>query len=148
MAGGEQASHRPGLLKQQNKSHKTGRHRSKSEIDKTNKGKQPPLALFRSLFSTSNLSPGRVQLKTITKRKNQELGREDRRRKANQLRSKKREDVLTKKRALGGNDTAPFLTAIIPLGETSNIKKLIKLLRECDPEIKIETTGCNVTHIK
>lgn len=39
MAGGEQASHRPGLLKQQNKSHKNGRHRSKSEIDKTNKGK-------------------------------------------------------------------------------------------------------------
>jgi pre-rRNA-processing protein TSR1 len=38
MAGGEQASHRPGLLKQQNKSHKNGRHRSKSEIDKNNKG--------------------------------------------------------------------------------------------------------------
>lgn len=39
MGGVEHASHRPGLLKQQNKSHKTGRHRSKSEIDKTNKGK-------------------------------------------------------------------------------------------------------------
>ncbi len=43
MAGGEQASHRPGLLKQQNKSHKSGRHRSKSEIDKTNKGKKSVL---------------------------------------------------------------------------------------------------------
>ena len=38
MSGREQTSHRAGLLKQQNKSHKTGRHRSKSDIDKNNKG--------------------------------------------------------------------------------------------------------------
>jgi len=38
MVGREQSSHRPGLLKQQNKSHKNGKHRSKSEIDKNNKG--------------------------------------------------------------------------------------------------------------
>ena len=38
MTGREQVSHRPGLLKQQNKNHKHGRHRSKSELDKNNKG--------------------------------------------------------------------------------------------------------------
>lgn len=38
MSGLEQKSHRAGLLKQANKSHKNGRHRSKSAIDKDNKG--------------------------------------------------------------------------------------------------------------
>jgi pre-rRNA-processing protein TSR1 len=51
MAGGEQASHRPGLLKQQNKSHKNGRHRSKSEIDKNNKGKQIFLFYWRNFLT-------------------------------------------------------------------------------------------------
>ena len=76
------------------------------------------------------------------------MKRDERRRKANQIRSKKREDVLTKKRALGGNDTSPFLSAIIPLGESANIPKLLKLLKECDADAKVETTGCNVLNIK
>lgn len=33
-----QVRHNPGVFKQQNKAHKTGRHRSKGEILKTNKG--------------------------------------------------------------------------------------------------------------
>lgn len=127
MAGGEQASHRPGLLKQQNKSHKTGRHRSKSEIDKNNKG--------------------RVHVKLISKRKNQELKRDERRKKANQLRSKKREDILAKKRAIGGSDSAPFLSAIIPIGESANLQKLLKQMKECDADAKVEITGCNIMHI-
>lgn len=38
MAFEENARHKAGPLKQQNKTHKHGRHRSKSEIDKNNKG--------------------------------------------------------------------------------------------------------------
>lgn len=56
--------------------------------------------------------------------------------------------MLTKKRALGGVDTAPFLTALIPLGESANTSKLLKQLKECDAELKVETTSCGVTHIK
>lgn len=37
--GVEPQTHRPGALKQTNKSHKTGRHRSKGTIDKDQKGK-------------------------------------------------------------------------------------------------------------
>jgi pre-rRNA-processing protein TSR1 len=36
--GVDSVQHRPGNLKQQNKSHKHGRHRSKGSIDKLNKG--------------------------------------------------------------------------------------------------------------
>ena len=37
--------HKSGPLKQQNKTHKHGRHRSKSEIDKSNKGTVTLLSL-------------------------------------------------------------------------------------------------------
>ena len=35
----KQVTHKPGVFKQPNKTHKTGRHRSKGDILKTNKGK-------------------------------------------------------------------------------------------------------------
>ena len=44
----KQVTHRPGAFKQPNKTHKTGRHRSKGEILKTNKGKSK-LYLYPSL---------------------------------------------------------------------------------------------------
>ena len=34
----EQVRHRPGLFKQQNKTHKTGRHRSKGQLQKEARG--------------------------------------------------------------------------------------------------------------
>jgi len=127
MSGREQASHRPGLLKQQNKSHKNGKHRSKSEIDKNNKG--------------------RVHVKIASRKRNKDSTREERRKKANQLRTKKREEVIQKKRAIGGHDTAPFLTAIIPLGVSANIEGLLKQFKNCDPDSKIITTSRDVLHI-
>lgn len=36
--GIEQQAHRAGVLKQKNKGHKTGRHRSKGQIDNEQKG--------------------------------------------------------------------------------------------------------------
>lgn len=38
--GVDQQAHRAGALKQKNKTHKTGRHRSKGAIDNELKGKQ------------------------------------------------------------------------------------------------------------
>ena len=39
MAADGQESHRPGVFKQQNKSHKTGRHKSKGQLAKEQLGK-------------------------------------------------------------------------------------------------------------
>lgn len=39
MAADVQQAHRPGALKQQNKSHKHGKHKSKGQLDKETKGK-------------------------------------------------------------------------------------------------------------
>ena len=38
MAAEKEEAHRPGAFKQQNKSHKTGRHRSKGQLEKATKG--------------------------------------------------------------------------------------------------------------
>ena len=40
MAAEKEEQHRPGAFKQQNKTHKTGRHRSKGQLDKDTKGTQ------------------------------------------------------------------------------------------------------------
>ena len=42
----KQVTHRPGVFKQPNKTHKTGRHRSKGDILKTNKGGKDTFIYF------------------------------------------------------------------------------------------------------
>ena len=91
---------------------------------------------------------GRVQVKVATKRKKHDIKREERRGKANQIRTKKSEDVLAKKRAIGSGDAALFLTAVIPLGVSANLNSLIKQLKSCDVDAKISTTGRDILHIQ
>ena len=91
---------------------------------------------------------GRVHVKIASRKRNKDSTREERRKKANQLRTKKREEVIQKKRAIGGHDTAPFLTAIIPLGVSANIEGLLKQFKNCDPDSKIITTSRDVLHIR
>ena len=100
-------------------------------------------------FSHANLHcEGRVHVKVASRKRKNEISRDERRRKANQMRNKKREEVLQKKRAIGGQDTAPFLTAIIPLGVSANIEGLLNQLKNCDPDSKVVTTSRGVLHIK
>lgn len=48
--GTDQQAHRAGALKQKNKTHKTGRHRSKGAIDNEQKGKFECLHLLSMCF--------------------------------------------------------------------------------------------------
>ncbi len=89
----ENVRHRPGAFKQQNKAHKTGRHRSKGQIDNTNKGK--------------------VEVKSLTKHRKQQ-SRDDRKNRLNQLRKTKREEILNKKRLIGGLNGAPHIVVFCP----------------------------------
>lgn len=101
----------------------------------------PFLISFESIGRTQGKLAGKVKRK-------QELKREEQRRKANQIRSKKREDVLAKKRGIGGNDNAPFFTAVIPLGQSANIDGFMKNLKVCDADLKSETTGRGLLNIR
>lgn len=83
MAADVQQAHRPGALKQQNKSHKHGKHKSKGQLDKETKGKGAATVSVHKLYwkpefphSKSHheinyfdfFSLGRVSVKTATKR--------------------------------------------------------------------------------
>ncbi|XP_030632800.1 pre-rRNA-processing protein TSR1 homolog isoform X2 [Chanos chanos] len=109
-AGGEQQqAHRAGIYKQKNKLHKHGKHRTKGEIGRENKG--------------------RVAVVTLTKKQRRELRKMDRRHKANQLRRNKKDSVLTEKRRLGSRDGPPHLVAVISLHAGVDAGAVTRLLR-------------------
>ncbi|XP_016412492.1 pre-rRNA-processing protein TSR1 homolog [Sinocyclocheilus rhinocerous] len=109
-AGGEQQqAHRPGAYKQKNKQHKHGKHRTKGEIGRENKG--------------------RVAVMALTKKQRREMRKMDRRNKANQLRRNKKDSVLTEKRKLGSRDGPPHLVAVIALHAGVDAGAVTKILR-------------------
>uniref|UniRef100_A0A8C1FPV9 Pre-rRNA-processing protein TSR1 homolog n=1 Tax=Cyprinus carpio carpio TaxID=630221 RepID=A0A8C1FPV9_CYPCA len=109
-AGGEQQqAHRPGTYKQKNKQHKHGKHRTKGEIGRENKG--------------------RVAVMALTKKQRRETRKMDRRNKANQLRRNKKDLVLTEKRKLGSRDGPPHLVAVIALHAEVDAGAVTKILR-------------------
>ncbi|CAO1438517.1 unnamed protein product [Diamesa tonsa] len=126
----EGAVHRPGALKQTNKTHKTGKHRSKGEID--------------------NLNKGRVPVKVTTKSNNKIMKREDRRLQSNQIRKNKRENAMDKKRNLGGisNKIAPFLTCIVSLSECIDVNSALAIIESCDEECFVKKSDTNITYLR
>nr|XP_023024450.1 pre-rRNA-processing protein TSR1 homolog [Leptinotarsa decemlineata] len=127
MAKDNSVVHRPGPFKQPNKSHKHGRHRSKGSISIENKGK--------------------VSVKTLSKKIKQELNREQRRHRESQIRQNKRDEVLAKKRSLGGLECAPFLICVLPLNKTLDPTSAIEILSQCDEEAVVSHAKEGVTHI-
>nr|CAB3267310.1 pre-rRNA-processing protein TSR1 homolog [Phallusia mammillata] len=107
-------SHKAGLWKQQNKSHKTGRHRSKGQIDVQNKG--------------------RVSVKNLSTKQRKVLQKASRRNRSQQIRSSKREEVLNRKRLIGTGQSPPHLVTLIPLHESVDVKELSAAIQCCDEE--------------
>ncbi|XP_041652748.1 pre-rRNA-processing protein TSR1 homolog [Cheilinus undulatus] len=105
----KQQAHRPGIYKQKNKGHKHGKHRTKGEIERENKG--------------------RVSVTALTKKQRKEQKKMDRRHKANQLRRNKKDMVLTEKRRLGTRDGPPHLVAVLSLHAAVDAAAVTKLLR-------------------
>ncbi|XP_077974539.1 pre-rRNA-processing protein TSR1 homolog [Styela clava] len=136
MVDEQEKSHRAGIWKQQNKPHKTGRHRSKGQIDLENKGK--------------------VSVRTLTKKALKERRKVDRRHHALQIRAKKREEVLRKKRNIGSRNAPPHLVAVIPLHQDTDIGELLEKIRNIDEEqatvrdSKLKSAGftINVSRLK
>ncbi|MFT7803695.1 Pre-rRNA-processing protein TSR1-like [Arapaima gigas] len=114
MAAGseQQQGHRPGIYKQKNKQHKHGKHRTKGEIERENKG--------------------RVSVITLTKKQKKEQRKMDRRHTANQLRRNKKDQVLTEKRRLGSKDGPPHLVAVVALHAGVSASAVMQLLRQED----------------
>ncbi|XP_077982954.1 pre-rRNA-processing protein TSR1 homolog [Glandiceps talaboti] len=112
MAADSAHGHRAGSLKQKNKTHKTGRHRSKGTID--------------------NELKGRVSVKMVTKKMKREMRKADRRHQAKQNLMKKREEAVMRKRNIGSATGAPHLVAILALSEDVDVDKVRRQLITCD----------------
>lgn len=108
-------AHRPGALKQTNKTHKHGRHRSKGAISIAAKGK--------------------VNVKAISRKSKADMTREQRRNQTLQLRKNKRADALEKLRSVGGN--APLSICILPLNECIDRNTALSIITQCDPEAEV-----------
>ena len=92
-------AHRPGAFKQSNKTHNTGKHRSKGAVSKENRGR-----VAGKLSGGGSKKAGLV------------ISKADRRNRAVQLRRAARAEVAAAKRAVGGaGGGPPLLLTVIPL---------------------------------
>ncbi|NP_001088282.1 pre-rRNA-processing protein TSR1 homolog [Xenopus laevis] len=114
-AGEQQAAHRPGAYKQQNKPHKSGRHRGRGAQDRENKG--------------------RVAAKILGKKNKKDLRKLDRRHKANQIRRQRKDAVLAEKRSLGTKDGPPHLVIAISLHARAVKDDLFSLVQNNEGDI-------------
>ncbi|KAM8976369.1 pre-rRNA-processing protein TSR1 homolog [Pelodytes ibericus] len=114
-AGDQQTAHRPGAFKQQNKPHKTGRHRGRGAQDRENKG--------------------RVAAKALSKKLRKDLSKLDRRHKANQIRRHRKDAVLTEKRNLGSKDGPPHLVVVVSLHARIDTSSLLKLIQSNEDDV-------------
>ena len=112
-------AHRPGPLKQQNKTHKHGKHKSKGETDKAFKGK--------------------VGAKTLSKRAKKAQSKLERRNHVNSLRKAKREEIFWSKRDVGGATAAPHLIAVIGVAEDVDVEAFVEEFEGCDPDEGVVT---------
>lgn len=165
----KQEAHRPGALKQINKSHKTGRHRSKGSISNEVKGKivryvfcylilHYNLIIYThshichiqliSVICNLLICIGKVGVKILSKRATKNLGKDARRHQSLQIRKKKREEALRTKRNLGGSHSAPILVCIIPLQEDLDIHNVLSILTKADENAIITTSPCGTTHLR
>lgn len=83
---------------------------------------------------------GKVNVQSVNRKRKLELSREEKRNQANQLRKKKREEFLDKRR---GFSEAPFLIAIIPLNASVNSNIVLETLKKADSEASIHETPEN-----
>ncbi|KAH7947154.1 hypothetical protein HPB52_007758 [Rhipicephalus sanguineus] len=91
--------------------------------------------------------PGKVSLKSITRKNKHELKRQERKNQIQQLRKLKREEATERKRSLGGSGVPPFLTAIIPLHAKEDPAKFLELVKSCDEDAVITESSQGYCHI-
>lgn len=121
-----QQAHRAGNLKQSNKAHKS-RHRSKRGISAAVKGK--------------------VNVKEFVRRNRHILKKDERRHQANQIRKNKREEVLSKKRALGGTRNPPFLVCVVPLNAQLDVQSALVILKTCSEGAVVTESSNGILHV-
>lgn len=72
----------------------------------------------------------------------------ERRNKAHQIRSRKKEESMNRKRGLGGHNCPPYLVAIIPMcGVDASAQDVLETLKNCDPQMTAMTSPSGCLHL-
>ncbi|RWS23507.1 uncharacterized protein B4U80_01696, partial [Leptotrombidium deliense] len=111
-----QARHKSGPLKQENKAHKTGRHRSNRSVNVATNGK--------------------VEAKVTSRRNKVEMRRHERRNQMQQMRKTKRDQTLNAKRSIGTSEKPPVLVTLLAVDD-EEVETFVDLLSKCDEQLKI-----------
>lgn len=107
------------------------------------------LPIGPNLYVNFNFNhPGKVAAKSLSKKVRRELRKEDRRNQSQQIRQKKRDEALAKKRSLGGSLPAPLLVVIIPLNGDLDTISTLSLITGADQDAIIAKSPSGVTHIR
>ncbi|CAH0388837.1 unnamed protein product [Bemisia tabaci] len=125
MAVNKTEAHRPGPYKQSNKAHKTGRHRSKGQIDAAVKGK----SVLHHAIKKHTKKQKRIERRNI----------------GVQLRKKKVEEACFLKRR--GPKDPPFLIAVVSLNEVLSPFKLLELFEKADEGATISHSAQGYMHM-
>lgn len=86
-------------------------------------------------------------MKEFTRRNRHVLKKDERRHQALQIRKNKREEVLAKKRALGGTRNPPFLVCLVPLNAQLDVKSAIAILTTCSEGAVVTYSDNGIIHI-
>lgn len=103
---------------------------------------------FLFLYSNKNLIiQGKVNIKELTRRNRHILKKEERRHQALQIRRNKRDEVLNKKRALGGTRNPPFLVCVVPLNAQLDVQSAVNILSTCSEGAVVSKSENGIVHI-
>lgn len=76
-----------------------------------------------------------------------ELKRDERRHQAKQIRKNKRDEVLAKKRSLGGTRKPPFLVCIVPLNRQLDAQSALAILKTCSEGAIVSQAQNGILHL-
>lgn len=65
-----------------------------------------------------------------------------------QIRQNKREEILSKKRSIGGASNSPFLICVLPLHQMMDATTTLNVIMSCDPEAIVTKSQTGVTHVR
>lgn len=89
-----------------------------------------------------------MSAKTLSKGNRRELGREERRNQASQIRHKKREESFALKRQVGTARTAPILVAVISLTQNADPMVAREKLIKSDADSIVTHSGQGFVHLR
>lgn len=86
-------------------------------------------------------------MKVLSKRTVTVKRKNDRRQQALQLRKRKREEVMAKKRSVGASGTPPHCVLVVPLHAEVSASAVVEKIQSCDDTVTAVTTESGITHM-